>query len=248
MTLSSFGRKFYKLMQLIERPKAMRLQLTGISPETYLDLARPWFLDRQFDTVFDVGANKGQFAASVATALPSARVFSIEPLPDVYSELVTLASRYPNIKPINCGVGSSDGSGTIHQNVYSDSSSFRLMKPISRQQFPFTEGRDVPVQVAIRTLDGIASQVPLGSRTMVKIDVQGFEDEVIRGAPKVLGAAEMVIIEVSFVSLYDGSPTFDQVNGMLREHGLRFAGCIDQLVGPLDGSILQGDALFIRDH
>jgi FkbM family methyltransferase len=246
MRASTLGRRFWKLTQLIDNPTAARLQLQGVSPETYLTLSQPWFVNQGIDTVFDVGANRGQFAIAIATAMPLARIISMEPLPSAYRLLVKAVAPYKRIRAINCGVGAAEGVGVIHENRYSDSSSFRPMKQLHREQFPFTQGNDIPVQVSIRTLDGIAREVDFGSRILVKIDVQGFEDEVIRGAVDTLGRADLVIVEVSFISLYEGSPSFDEVNDMLRGQGLHFAGCIGQLIGPLDGSILQGDALFVR--
>jgi hypothetical protein len=81
---------------------------------------------------------------------------------------------------------------------------------------------------------------------MVKIDVQGFEDDVIAGGPAVLSRAAVVIVEVSFAALYSGPPSFDFIYSKMRKLGFSFAGSVDQLIGPIDGAILQADALFVR--
>jgi FkbM family methyltransferase len=211
-----------------------------------MNLDRPWLHRLEITVVFDVGANRGQFAASAAIAFPNARIVSVEPLPDCYQALCELAKRYPNITPVNAGVGREAGSLTINRNEYTDSSSFRIMEEEHRVQFPFTSAPTEPLVAEVRTLDTIAQLHGRRGPTLVKIDVQGFEDEVIRGGPTTLSAAAAVIVEVSFVPLYRGAPSFDQIYKMLRELGLEFAGCFDQLIGPLDGRILQGDALFLR--
>jgi hypothetical protein len=81
---------------------------------------------------------------------------------------------------------------------------------------------------------------------LVKIDVQGYEADVIRGATRTLSMARYVLTEVSFDELYSGQPLFGAVHDLLRDAGFRHAGSLDQLVSPLDGSVLQADALFVR--
>ena len=81
---------------------------------------------------------------------------------------------------------------------------------------------------------------------LVKIDVQGFEKQVIEGGKNVLSKARIIILEVSYEPLYLGQPTFKEIYDELYSLGFEFHGNIEYLRNPKDLSILQSDALFIR--
>ena len=81
----------------------------------------------------------------------------------------------------------------------------------------------------------------------LKIDVQGAEDSVLRGAEKTLAQVDFIEIEVSYQPLYSGQVLFEGIQRMLSDYHFRFSGNLDSMLSPLDGSILQSDALFIRN-
>jgi len=62
----------------------------------------------------------------------------------------------------------------------------------------------------------------------------------------VVGRAKIIIIEVSFQSLYEGGPLFDDVYRLLKEHGFTYNGNFEQLFSRKLGRILQVDAIFCR--
>ena len=79
-----------------------------------------------------------------------------------------------------------------------------------------------------------------------KVDVQGFELQVLDGARDILLNADYVLIEVSFVQLYEGQPLFDEINSHLNQLGLFYSGNVEQLISKSNGKILQADALYCR--
>ena len=81
---------------------------------------------------------------------------------------------------------------------------------------------------------------------LLKIDVQGYEDQVILGATRIMQQVDSIMIEMSFQPLYQGQPLFDEIYQLLISKGFTFAGNMDGLFSPLDGSILQSDGIFIR--
>ncbi len=244
--VSTFGRRFYKLTQLLEEPNLWRLHRNGVGLDTFRRFNRPWFKDAGINTVIDIGANTGQFAQLLHMVLPDAQIYSFEPLPDCFSALLKRTVDFDKFKAFNVGLGSVDGTLTFYRNPYTDSSSFRPMTALHRRQFPFTASRQSLMPIPVRTLDSFKSELELQEKLFVKIDVQGFEDEVIEGGKRIISRAEMVLVEVSFAPLYEGVPAFEQLNHRMRRLGFEFRGCVDQLIGPLDGAILQADALYIR--
>ena len=245
--LTTFGRRIHKLTQMLEEPRAWALHRKGGSPESFLRFDRPWFTDLGIRTVVDIGANTGQFARTVRMVLPEALIYSFEPLPDCFEALRRAFAGDPLFRSFNVALGGAHEVKTFYRNVYSDSSSFRPMLELHRKQFPFTDGPQQELHIQIRPLDCYCESI-LGGPTplMVKIDVQGFEDEVIAGGHAVLSRAAIVIAEVSFAPLYSGPPSFDLIYSKMRNLGFSFAGSVDQLIGPIDGAILQADALFVR--
>jgi hypothetical protein len=81
---------------------------------------------------------------------------------------------------------------------------------------------------------------------LLKLDVQGFEDKVIIGGEDVVARAKIIIIEVSFLPLYEGAPLFDDIYQILKTRGFTYNGNFDQLLSPEDGRPLQADAIFSR--
>jgi FkbM family methyltransferase len=209
-------------------------------------LSGSWLKDSGIRTVIDVGANVGQFTRLIHAVLPAARIYAFEPLPDCYLRLESTRREIPGLTTFNAALGAERGRSVLHRNPYPDSSSLLPMADLHRVQFPFTAGPETDVEVQIETLDGVAEGLAVVPDLFVKMDVQGYEDQVIAGGQRTLASAAMVLVEVSFLELYLGAPTFADVYEQLSTLGFAFRGLIDQLVGPVDGALLAGDALFVR--
>lgn len=119
------------------------------------------------------------------------------------------------------------------------------MEDLHRQTFPQTEvSRNV--NVAVARLDDLAPELKLISPVLLKIDVQGFELSVLRGAEEMLKQVDCVVCEVSYQPLYKGQASFSEVYQFMLQHGFTYQGSLENLVSPLDGSIMQSDAVFMR--
>jgi hypothetical protein len=98
--------------------------------------------------------------------------------------------------------------------------------------------------VEVRTLDGMAGTTLLRP-LVIKIDVQGGELEVLRGAEETLLSTDALLIECSFVELYAGQALAHEVIAHLASRGFRLAGAHDPEYGP-GGECIQADLLFER--
>ena len=81
---------------------------------------------------------------------------------------------------------------------------------------------------------------------LVKIDVQGFEDRVLRGGERTIREAKAIIIETSFVPLYEGQPLFSDIRRQLTGWGFVYAGSVGQIRSRTTGEVLQEDSLFLN--
>ena len=185
----------------------------------------------RFSTVIDGGANAGQFARAAVETWPDARVLSFEPLPDV-------AARYraalgDRARLIEAALGAVEGELTFHRTAYSLASS--ALTPLD------TSSESITVPVA--RLDTVLAEEPLSRPLLLKLDLQGYELEALRGGPNTLASADAVLLETAFVSGYEEEPLFRDILSFMEEAGFRFVGPIDMLEE--DDQITQMDALFV---
>ena len=139
--------------------------------------------------------------------------------------------------------------GTLdHLNLAGNSSSSSLleMSAVQIQAAPHSAYIDTE-RVAITTLDRLREElVRPGDRVYLKIDVQGFELEVIEGAHTVLPQVQVVDVELSLVPLYDGAPRLQDVHDALAASGFVLRSLSPVFVNPEAGQLLQVDGLFTR--
>jgi FkbM family methyltransferase len=234
-----------KLALLLAAPEWLRLRRHGVSQEFYLHMKAAWWKAFGFDTIVDVGANTGQFVHLAKALFPAAQVFAFEPQADVYRVLERGVGTLGRVHCFNAACGAREGSDVFFRNAFSPASSLLPLAATHRAAFPYaTAVHEERVHVT-RLDDALAPYGPLGC-TLIKLDVQGSEDQVIEGGRNTLRAASVVIAEVSFVSLFEGQPLFEEILASLAESGFRCAGYLDQLVHPQTGQPLQADAIFVR--
>jgi FkbM family methyltransferase len=129
------------------------------------------FSVREFATVLDVGANKGQFAAFARHRWPAARLICFEPLPDPRTKLQTVVRGRAEVHPI--ALGNTEGEATMHLASREDSSSLLPLGDRQKQYFSMDEER--VVSVPVRRLETVVNVNGLTRPALLKIDVQGFD-------------------------------------------------------------------------
>jgi hypothetical protein len=98
-------------------------------------------------------------------------------------------------------------------------------------------------RVPLRRLDDIA---PHAAAPFLKVDVQGFEEAVLRGATKTLEQCVGLSIELSFVELYEGQMLFRDMLDWLGGMGFTPYRMAPAYIDVTDGRWLQADAVFFR--
>lgn len=205
-----------------------------------------WLKNSNIQTVLDIGANVGHFATRINSILPWATIYSFEPLRSSYEQLVFACDEIASFSAFPFALGDEDGETTIYHNAFSPSSSMLRLSEQLRKNFPFAQNVERQT-VEVRRLDDVVSGLDLRNNLLIKIDVQGFEDRVIRGGLSTIRQAKILIVETSFERLYDDQPIFDDIYTSLRRMGFSYNGAFEQLSSPLDGRALQQDSIFVRD-
>ncbi|MCB0490379.1 MAG: FkbM family methyltransferase [Cyclobacteriaceae bacterium] len=198
-------------------------------------------------TVIDIGANRGHFSAAIRYVFPDSAIFAFEPLRDCYDALCKRGRNFSNFHAYNVALSDMDGDSIIHRSSYDYSSSLLQMGDLHKQAFPHS-AESVKENVSTRRLDGILTDVNIDHPILMKIDVQGSEHLVLRGAVETLKRTDAVLCELSFRPLYDKQPLFDDIYSVLVCSGFRFMGVLNQLRNPKDDVPLQIDGLFIREE
>jgi FkbM family methyltransferase len=196
-------------------------------------------------TLIDIGANDGAYSEYLNDFFKPVAVHAFEPLAATQPSLAALDARLPHLTVHPLALSDAPGVARFFQNAYAPASSLLPVSDHSRRLFPETS-EQTEVTVPVARLDDVLPADTLEPDILVKIDVQGAEDRVIRGGQAVFAAAAIVLIEMSFVPFYEGQPLFEDVHSLLVECGLRLAGFKNQIDDPASGRPLFAHCLYHR--
>jgi FkbM family methyltransferase len=189
-------------------------------------------------TVIDIGANTGSYVEYLNGFFKPAAIHAFEPQAACQPKLAALQATIPSLTVHQLALADEAGQETFYENEYGPASSLLHVSELSKQAFPETEHERATV-VPVARLDDVLDAATLERDVLIKIDVQGVEDRVIRGGRDVFSAAKIVLIEMSFTPMYDSQPLFEEVHTLLEACGLRLAGFKNQI-----DSVETGQPLF----
>ena len=204
--------------------------------------------DRHVETLLDIGANEGQFGKRIRAAGYRGRIISFEPLPEAHAKLAAVAAADGNWRVADrAALGAAPGATTI--NIAANSVSSSLLPMLDRHVAAAPGSHYVgaaPVEVA-RLDDIIARYVAADAGPLaLKMDTQGFEGEVLKGAEATLARVALVYFEASLTVLYDGAPSFTDLARFLEARGFRCLSIASAMVDGKTYEMLQVDVTYAR--
>ena len=202
-----------------------------------------------FRTIIDVGANTGQFARKIMSIFPQAQIYSFEPLPEPFRILQGWAVQQldERVVAFNVALGDDEGMFEMFKHLdHSPSSSFLRSTGVCEGYYPFIK-QQASVSVDMRTLDGflVDKSISLLPPILIKLDVQGFEDRVIKGGRRTFERSDACIVEIGLDPLYEGQAYFTDVTTLLKELGYKYAGNLQQKYVE-GGQVAYVDAVFTK--
>jgi len=219
--------------------------IRGKTDKTSVENEYKWLMEFKFTSIIDIGANEGQFADKIRLLFPDAYIYAFEPLPSAFERLKDNFKEDKKFAAFNLGLGEERSVLQLHENEYSPSSSFLNLTDVHTKNFEEAV-KTKELSVNVERLDEVFESMQIELPLLVKIDVQGFEDNVIRGGTNTLQKASAIICELSFVELYKGQALFEDILHLFMHMGFKYAGSIEQLRSPETNRILQADGIFIK--
>jgi FkbM family methyltransferase len=203
------------------------------------------FHSQNIDFVFDVGANNGGYAKYLREIGYENDILSFEPLTSAYNELLSFTSNDNKWEALKLALGDENKKNEINISNNSHSSSLLPMDKNHEIGDPTSKYIDKELVETIK-LDDIFDNYCSDKNVLLKIDTQGYEKFVLLGALKSLSKIKMIQIEMSLVTLYEGSWLFDDIKIFLEKNGFILVSIENGFYNNENGTLYQVDGIFIK--
>lgn len=197
---------------------------------------------RSLGTVFDVGANVGQTTQQILRFAPQAELYSFEPAFSPYQLLTAKFENQKNVHCLNMALGARDEK--LVMRLREDSELNTLTSSGVTDASP-----GITQIVDVTTVDNIVTSLRLSHVDILKMDVQGWEMEVMRGARNLLANQGVMFVfsEVVFRQDANEMQQFSELHSHLEENGFLLCGFYDLLrYGPGKEFLLFANALYLN--
>jgi FkbM family methyltransferase len=243
--LERLGERISALGYILKNPGYAEVRRGGGARDLYRLLNKPWLQRHSIGTVLDVGANEGQFIKLARVLFPKASILAFEPNPSLTQSLHDLLP--PEIGVV-CQMACGRETGTMPLHLMKFSPATSLLRPTSLRipDFPAAETQET-IEVKVGRLDSVVRGHPLARKPyLLKIDVQGFELEVLQGAVDILPDVSAIVCEVNAVSFYEGQAGFEDIYGFVRQHNFKLVDIGEPIRNRNTGEVLYFDVAFLN--
>ena len=201
----------------------------------------------QIELVLDVGANIGNYGHKLLTRMGfKGTVISFEPMLKEFNILNHRCKDYYNWSAKNIALGDFNGTSSINISENSVSSSLLEILPGHTDSAPSSRFIETE-EIQIVTIDKFLTDQNIQSTNIfLKLDVQGYEMEVLKGIHTHFDKIKMLHVELSLDELYKNGATFDDMYSYLRSVGFKLVGLEPGFSRADNGELLQMDGLFVR--
>jgi FkbM family methyltransferase len=207
--------------------------------DPYLDIERlAKILNNPVSIVFDVGANDGGTISAVRKIFPASRIISFEPHPVTFARLTERTKGWRDIELVQVALGEEHGKTSMFEYDLSVLNSL-----VPNAEFTTRYGMDSKtIEVNCTTLDRFCTDRGINSIDLLKIDTEGYDAHVLRGATSMLrrGAVKFVYFEYYDVQQRPGvsGGALLEMDEVLRPHGFRYIASYNDFVRT-DGELFQ---------
>lgn len=190
--------------------------------------------------ILDVGAHSTEWIRNTIIHFPNSKAFLIEPLEEMEVHLKKFCEDFPGSKYFLNGAGEREETLFLTLNDVLEGANFLISENKNLQL------KNEQREVKVITIDSLIEKGDIEIPELVKLDVQGFELNVLKGANKLFGETEVFILEVSLFEFMKGIPTFSEVISFMAERGYEVYDFSGFLRRPYDGALGQMDICFVK--
>jgi FkbM family methyltransferase len=222
------------------------IELTKFNPNNSNDALLLKCLNHfNIEFVIDVGANIGQYGNSIRQAGYKNHIISFEPISSVYKVLKSNIDSDKRWEAHNFGIGKGNEETIINVSKNLASSSILNVTEASTNAEPLSgfESKEI---IQIISLDEFFENKGIKDNIYLKIDVQGYELEVLKGCQKMISQISVIQIEMSFIELYNDGPLFKDILEKMEYFGFEIYSIIPDFRDPVTGRLLQADGIFVN--
>jgi FkbM family methyltransferase len=214
----------------------------------HLHLARAWHLDLlpsldllRRGLILDIGAHEGLWTQDVLELVPEAEIIACEPQDDLRAQIERRFVGDARVTVDRRALSDAGGERTFHLFGASVNASLHAPQPGMVELYDPGWNEQATVTVPTTTVDALTAGREVA---LLKIDVQGAEYEVLAGATDTLARTAAVMLEVTFVSHYEGDTTFPDLHAIMTAAGFLLTGISDPARSP-KGVMLTSDAAYV---
>jgi FkbM family methyltransferase len=193
--------------------------------------------------IVDGGAFVGFTIEKFLGIFDKPKIHAFEPIPDLAQSLNQKYSTR-GVHIYQAALGSKNE--RIPFNIVNAAQSSSVLQPGHWVRKYHGEKMDIRETIEVESvrLDTIMKRKKID---ILKLDLQGFELEALKGAGRKLYYIRLITVEVEFVELYEGQPLFSQIESFLRNHRFRLFNLYELWTHP-DGQLTAGDAVFLNNR
>ena len=211
-----------------------------------------WILQKEFlkgkaNVIFDVGANSGNTTLKYLKVFPSAIIHSFEPFADSYEVFINLHKDSLNVNLNKYALSNDIGSSILNVNKSVDTNSLLESKKLgaSSDKSCVSVGQ---ILIENNTIDNYCLKNNIKEIDILKIDVQGSEIKVLKGAINMLrnGRIKLIYLETYFKQQYVNQPLFHDISKFLYNHNFLFQDIYDPYFS--NNNMIWCDSIFINPN
>lgn len=196
--------------------------------------------------ILDIGGGIGASLNLYNKLFPKNKIIVFEPILDNYKSIKSKFANFSNIEVCNIAVGNENSKKQINvANRITSSSLFPLAaEPDSNFYNEKSLGQNRIESIEIVRLDDFLVKYP-NEIGIMKIDVQGYEMNVLQGAELILKRTNIVLLEVNNHDVYAGAPKYFDIDIYLREHDFTLYDIIPSVLDK--GKLKEWDVIYINN-
>ena len=201
--------KLKKILDCLLNPRYYKCYINGVSP--LFELEEFLKATNNINTIIDIGSNKGQFGLIARHYLPCVSIYSFEPQTSQLKIQKQIVGKH-NIQYFDFALGATNEIKDLYITKRKDSSS--ILEPVENDKVYCVMDKK---KVNIKRFDEIINILKLNKRILVKLDVQGYELEALKGFGEYLSYVDYILTEVSFQEAYKNQPFANEIINFLEK-------------------------------